>query len=100
MKLKINTQNKSVIVVTLINQDGQVDSLEEQNQWGSQVLLSLVDKILKKNKLNYKDLKEIEVEKGPGSFTGLRVGVSVANALAFSLKIPVNKKNLETKVEY
>jgi tRNA threonylcarbamoyladenosine biosynthesis protein TsaB len=35
------------------------------------------------------DLKGIVIYKGPGSFTGLRIGVSVANALAYSLNIPI-----------
>jgi tRNA threonylcarbamoyladenosine biosynthesis protein TsaB len=39
-------------------------------------------------------IKEIEVNLGPGSFTGLRVGVSVANALAWTLKVPVNGKKI------
>lgn len=60
----------------------------------SQVVLVLIDKILKKNGLQVKDLTDIEVNLGPGSFTGVRVGVSVANALGFSLKIPVNGKKV------
>ncbi len=39
--------------------------------------------------VTYKDLKAIGVYQGPGSFTGLRIGVSVANALADSLQIPI-----------
>lgn len=35
------------------------------------------------------DVKGIVVYAGPGSFTGLRIGTSVANALAYSLQIPV-----------
>jgi tRNA threonylcarbamoyladenosine biosynthesis protein TsaB len=35
------------------------------------------------------NLKGIVVFQGPGSFTGLRIGISVANALAYSLKAPV-----------
>lgn len=45
-------------------------------------LLHAVDK-------NLEDIEGIVVFKGPGSFTGLRIGMSVANALAYSLKIPV-----------
>ena len=35
------------------------------------------------------DIQGIVVYKGPGSFTGLRIGLSVANALAYSLDIPI-----------
>ncbi|MCL5438414.1 MAG: L-threonylcarbamoyladenylate synthase [Patescibacteria group bacterium] len=58
----------------------------------AQIVLPMIDKILKNYKLSIKDLKAIEVNQGPGSFTGLRVGASVANALSFVLKIPVNNK--------
>jgi len=60
----------------------------------SQVVLILIDKLLKKHGLQVTDLTQIEVNLGPGSFTGVRVGVSVANALGFSLKIPVNGKKV------
>ena len=43
---------------------------------------------------------EIEVDRGPGSYTGIRVGVSVANALGFALNIPVNGKKMETSLKY
>jgi len=47
-------------------------------------------KLLKKNKLDLAKLEGLVCFKGPGSFTGLRIGLSVANALAYSLKIPIS----------
>ena len=58
----------------------------------SQVVLILIDKLLRKHGLQIADVTQIEGHLGPGSFTGVRVGASVANALGFSLKIPVNSK--------
>lgn len=100
MILHINTQDKNLISVTLRQEKKEVATLSEENQYGSQVLLPLINKILENNKLTFKDLTAIEVNTGPGSFVGLRVGVSVANALGFSLNIPVNGKKIETELTY
>lgn len=61
----------------------------------SQNLLPLIDKILNEQKLKLTDLASIEVNPGPGSFTGVRVGVSVANTLGWVLGISVNGKKFE-----
>lgn len=60
----------------------------------SQNTLPLIKKALRINKLSLKDISEIKVKTGPGSFTGLRVGIAIANSLAFLLKIPVNGKKI------
>ena len=60
----------------------------------SQVTLSLIEKLFKKHHLSLSDIDHIQVEKGPGSFTGLKVGMAIANALSFSLLVPVNKREL------
>ena len=52
-------------------------------------LLTKIDKILSQNQVKLDNLKAVIVNQGPGSFTGLRVGISTANALAYALKIPV-----------
>lgn len=48
-----------------------------------------IKKLLSKNKLTIKDLKGVIVYEGPGSFTGLRIGITVANTFAYSLNIPI-----------
>jgi len=58
----------------------------------AQATLSLIDKILEKYNLQPEDIDRIEVNCGPGSFTGLRVGVSIANTLGTFLNISVNQK--------
>jgi len=45
--------------------------------------------LLESQKLEFDKLQAIVVYQGPGSFTGLRIGLSVANALAYSLDIPI-----------
>ncbi len=48
-----------------------------------------IDAILRENDLESKDLSGVAVSKGPGSYTGLRIGVSAAKGLCFSLDIPL-----------
>jgi tRNA threonylcarbamoyladenosine biosynthesis protein TsaB len=55
----------------------------------AETLNSKVEEILNKSSISYKDLNGIAVFKGPGSFTGLRIGMSVANALAYAENIPI-----------
>ena|SRR5216684_88173 len=97
--LKIDTSKMGIVKVALYQgKEGLVK--EKEQKFGSQVLLNMIEEILKKGDIKMKDLDGIEVNTGPGSFTGLRVGVSVANALGFSLGIPVNGKEIETEIEY
>src|SRR3989344_2109606 len=92
MILKIDTTKRDEVKVWLNDSGTQLKDRLAVKQLGSQVLLPIIIKILKKNKKSLSDIDEIEVETGPGSFTGTRVGVSVANALGFTLNIPVNNK--------
>jgi len=95
MKLYLDTRNNRKTIVKL----GK-DFLEKPTGPDkSQQVLGLINQILKKNKKTLKDLTEIKVETGPGSFTGLRVGISVANALGWALKIPINNKKTGELVE-
>lgn len=100
MILCIDTKGRKIITVSLKKDGKIVKSLSKKNEYGSQVLLPLITKLLDREKMKFENLEGIEVETGPGSFTGLRVGVSVANALGFSLNIPVNGKKVETELVY
>ncbi len=52
-------------------------------------LLPKVQELLASNNLQLEDLTGIGIFTGEGSFTGLRIGTTVANALAYSLSIPI-----------
>lgn len=98
--LYIDTKDQKAITVSLKKEGKVIKSLSERREYGSQVLLPLIMKLLKTSNCELKILQRIEVETGPGSFTGLRVGVSVANALGFTLGIPVNGKKMEAELQY
>lgn len=61
----------------------------EANRQLADELLPAIQNLLSKNNLNLQDLKGIIVFTGEGSFTGLRIGTTVANTLAYSLEIPI-----------
>jgi tRNA threonylcarbamoyladenosine biosynthesis protein TsaB len=48
-----------------------------------------IDEVLKASGVKPSDLKAIAVSKGPGSYTGLRIGVSTAKGLCYALNIPL-----------
>jgi tRNA threonylcarbamoyladenosine biosynthesis protein TsaB len=48
-----------------------------------------IDEVLKESGVKPSDLKAIAVSKGPGSYTGLRIGVSTAKGLCYALNIPL-----------
>lgn len=52
-------------------------------------LVPNIERMLHQTKINQKSLEAIFVARGPGSFNGLRVGVSTAKGLAFALNIPL-----------
>lgn len=88
MKLYLDaTDNKKIII--------HLDAEEFVNEYASpleQEVLFFLNGLLDKKNKSLNDVSEIEVNPGPGSFTGSRVGVAIANALAFALKIKVNGK--------
>lgn len=72
--------------------DGQEKIEYETWQADHELSLTILQKIkdlLERNQRQFKDLEGILVYKGPGSFTGLRIGLSVANTLAYGLHIAV-----------
>ncbi len=90
MKLFIDTSKRGEVRVAI--ESGNKTYKKSVRSVQSQNVLGLIDRLLKENKLKLSEIRGIKVNTGPGSFTGLRIGVSVANALGFSLKIPVNGK--------
>ncbi len=91
MKLFINTVVAKKAVCSLIDKNGKTIAKEETEE-----PLVAVDRLLKKTNTRLEDLDEISSHPGPGSFTGLRVGASVAQALNFAL----GKKTKPVDIKY
>jgi len=80
----------NICSVALCN-SSRVISLRESNDTKSHaaMLTLFIEDILKENGIRAKDLDAIAVSKGPGSYTGLRIGVSVAKGIAYAASIPL-----------
>ena len=71
--------------------DGELLGLYFQNSGltHSRTLLSMAESLLKNLDLSVSDIELVAISSGPGSFTGVRIGVSAAKGLAWGLDIPV-----------
>ena len=55
----------------------------------AQTIHQKIADLLKKENLNWSDIDGIICYQGPGSFTGLRIGLTMANTLSYALRIPI-----------
>jgi tRNA threonylcarbamoyladenosine biosynthesis protein TsaB len=70
--------------------DDRVDVLAEEMPTGqAERLFPAIDALLARSGIRYADLTRIAVTTGPGSFTGVRIGLSAARGLGLALGIPV-----------
>lgn len=88
LNLETSTTNCSVS----ISKNGKILALKEQDDAGythSENLHVFIRSVLKSASLSLADIDAIAVSKGPGSYTGLRIGVSAAKGLCYSLDKPL-----------
>lgn len=80
----------SKLIIGLFKDNKLIEKIEKlsNNDLSSQTLPYL-DKLLKKNNLNPNDVDKIFVINGPGSFTGIRIGVTIAKMMAWTLNIDI-----------
>jgi tRNA threonylcarbamoyladenosine biosynthesis protein TsaB len=80
----------SVCSVALMNGDKIVSIREDKEGFShSEKLTVFISEITKESGIVLKDLKAIAVSSGPGSYTGLRIGVSVSKGLCYALDKPL-----------
>lgn len=88
--LCIETATTNCSVALSVN--GSVIALREDLSEGyshAELLHSYIEQVLEDAQMGKEDLDAIAVSKGPGSYTGLRIGVSAAKGLCYALEIPL-----------
>lgn len=88
--LNIETATKNCSVS--LAKDGQTIALKElatENFSHAEKLHVFIDEVLSQAKVTLQDLSAVAVSKGPGSYTGLRIGVSSVKGLCYALNIPM-----------
>ncbi len=79
-----------VTAIALLNNDQLlVEAILNTKKTHSQKLMPLIDKVLFETGVNIRDVDGFAVSLGPGSFTGLRIGLTTVKALAWALNKPL-----------
>ena len=91
MALILCLETATQICSVALCRDGEVISLRESIDHNSHsaLITIFIEEVMKEGGYRLKDLDAIAVSKGPGSYTGLRIGVSTAKGLCYSLDKPL-----------
>lgn len=97
ISLFLDSSDKKIII-SLLKDEKVIDTLIEDNDNNlSEKFLPLINNIICNNDLIINDVDKIYIVNGPGSFTGVRIGVTTAKVMAWGLKkkiIPISELEL------
>ena len=92
MSLLLNIETATKNCSVSLAKDGITILTKEISEEGyshAERLHVFIEEILKETQTTFQDLKAVAVSKGPGSYTGLRIGVSAAKGICYALNIPL-----------
>ena len=96
MAIILNIETSTTNCSVSLSQKGEILVLKEDNNTNfshAESLHVFIDEVFKVAKINPEDVDAIAVSKGPGSYTGLRIGVSAVKGLCFALDKPLISVN-------
>ncbi|PQJ79488.1 tRNA (adenosine(37)-N6)-threonylcarbamoyltransferase complex dimerization subunit type 1 TsaB [Polaribacter porphyrae] len=99
LNIETSTKNCSVSIAN----EGEVLVIKELNNGNyshAEMLHPFIDDIINKSNISLSDIDAIAVSKGPGSYTGLRIGVSAAKGLCFAFDKPLISIDTLTSLSY
>lgn len=88
-KVLIDSSNSDLAVG--LAKDGTLIAEKSYEAWQkqSEFLVSEIDVLLRENHVENKDISAVVASKGPGSYTGVRIALTVGKVMAFVLKVPL-----------
>lgn len=90
MKIFYLDTSSSFLYTAILNDNNVIDEIKEKMDIDlSSLALPKIDEMLKKNNIKISEIEKIIVVNGPGSFTGIRIGLTIAKTLAWAKNIPI-----------
>ena len=95
MMYQLLLDSSNIFLSVGLAKDGKVVDKISYEAWQrqSEMMVTEIDNILKRNNVDKKELDGIVVGMGPGSYTGVRIGVTIAKTIAYALKIKLYAKS-------
>jgi len=87
--LFLDTATTNLVVAIIIDNEVRYLKQEMCKQKMSEKLMPIIDEAFKSTNIQINELDKIFVTNGPGSFTGIRIGLTFAKTLAWTLNVPV-----------
>lgn len=89
MILFIDTHDSLITIA--VKDDSKLYIKTKESEYSHSIyVMPMIEEIFSENNLDVKLLKQIIVVNGPGSFTGIRIGLSIAKTIAYALNIKIN----------
>ena len=91
MALILNIETATSVCSVTLSRDGLSLSSKESNEQNSHsaLITIFIEQVLKESKISIENIDAVAISKGPGSYTGLRIGVSTAKGLCYALNRPL-----------
>lgn len=91
MAVILNIETSTQVCSASIAKNGEVIAIREsfEDRSHASLLTVFINELLQEVKITANDLDAVSVSEGPGSYTGLRIGVSVAKGICYARKIPL-----------
>ena len=88
--LNIDSSGSEKTTIMLTVNGNMVSKTSVSRRVKTQSVLPLIETLLTENNITVSQITRIQVDEGPGSYTGLRVGAAIGNTLSQLLNIPIN----------